>query len=58
MTGLAIGLLIIVLVAWVALDYSLKHDSDINELIVENNALRDHIKNLEQDLQKYRRMEA
>ena len=58
MTGLLLGLLMIFIVALTVMDYSLKHDTTVDELIMENNALKEHIAHLEQDLQKYRSMEA
>lgn len=58
MIGLIIGTMLIFAVAWLALDYSLKHDAGIDELGLENNALRERIRQLEAELETYRRMEA
>ena len=58
MTGLVLGLIVILIAAWIALDYSLRHDAGIDELGLENNALRERIRQLEAELETYRRMEA
>lgn len=53
--------LLISFIAWVGhvvISYSRDHDAGIDEPVEENFRLKEHIVHLEQDLEKYRRMEA
>lgn len=58
MEGILLGMVVIFVIGWIALDYSLKHDAGIDELGLENRALRDRIRELEAELKRCRRMRA